>query len=94
MAAVRAGDLAACGLLLDASHRSLRDDFQVSLPEVDTLVELLRAQPGVLGARIVGGGFGGSVLAIARPVAAGPAGRAAADDYRSRTGREPCVLLS
>jgi galactokinase len=94
VAALRAGDLVACGLLLDASHRSLRDDFAVSLPEIDALVRLLRAQPGVHGARIVGGGFGGSVLAIATPEAAEGAARGAADAYRSGIGREPRVLLS
>ena len=92
--ALRAGDLVACGLLLDASHRSLRDDFAVSLPEIDALVRLLRAQHGVHGARIVGGGFGGSVLAIAAPEAAEGAARAAAEAYRSGIGREPRVLLS
>ncbi len=94
VAALRTGDLTACGLLLDASHRSLRDDFVVSLPEIDALVQLLRGQPGVHGARIVGGGFGGSVLAIATPDAAKHAARAAAEAYRSGVGREPRVLLS
>ncbi len=92
--ALRAGDLAACGVLLDASHRSLRDDFAVSLPEVDVLVALLRAQPGVFGARMVGGGFGGSVLAIATPDGAPAAARTASAAYRSQTGREPRVLLT
>jgi galactokinase len=91
--ALRARDIAACGLLLDASHRSLRDDFAVSLPAIDALVELLRGQPGVFGARLVGGGFGGSVLAIAAPEAAAHAARAAADAYRGRTGGEPRLLL-
>jgi galactokinase len=93
VSALRVGDLTECGSLIDASHRSLRDDFAVSLPEVDTLVELLRAEPGVFGARMVGGGFGGAVLAIAAPEAARAAAHAAAEAYRSRTGREPRVLL-
>ncbi len=94
VSALRAGDLAACGVLLDASHRSLRDDFAVSLPEVDLLVALLRAQPGVFGARMVGGGFGGAVLAIATPDSASSAARTASAAYRSQTGREPRVLLN
>jgi galactokinase len=52
------------GYLLDGSHESLRDDYEVSTPEVDVLVERLR-EGGALGARIVGAGFGGSVIALA-----------------------------
>ena len=66
VAALEAGDLAELGRLLDASHRSLRDDYEVSVPEVERAVETcLRA--GALGARIMGGGFGGSVLALFPP---------------------------
>ncbi len=60
--ALRAGDLVVFGRLLDASHASLRDDFDVSTPEVDRVVEAARAR-GALGARMTGGGFGGSVVA-------------------------------
>lgn len=63
-AALEAGDRGRLGPLLDASHRSLRDDFEVSTPEVDAIVELARSAPGCLGARIMGAGFGGSVLAL------------------------------
>lgn len=52
------------GALLRASHRSLRDDFEVSTPAVDALVERAWSAPGCLGARIMGAGFGGSVLAL------------------------------
>jgi len=69
--ALGAGDLPALGRVLDASHASLRDLYEVSVPEVDALVERLRAG-GAAGARIVGGGFGGSVLALFRPGAAPP----------------------
>ena len=63
-AALEAGDRARLGALLKASHRSLRDDFEVSTPVVDALVERAWAAPGCLGARIMGAGFGGSVLAL------------------------------
>lgn len=53
------------GPLLDASHASLRDDFEVSTPELDALVARLAATPGVLGARLTGAGFGGCVVALA-----------------------------
>jgi galactokinase len=64
-------DLAALGELLDASHRSLRDDYEVSVPEVERAVEGCK-QAGALGARIMGGGFGGSVLALFPPDAKPP----------------------
>jgi galactokinase len=73
---LRAGRLTAIGPILTASHQSLRDDFEVSVPELDTAVSAaLRA--GALGARMTGGGFGGSVIALA-PLATVPALTAAA----------------
>jgi galactokinase len=64
VAALEAGDRPRLGDLLKESHRSLRDDFEVSTPEVDALVERVWAAPGCLGARIMGAGFGGSILAL------------------------------
>ena len=65
VAALHAKDDATLGALLSASHRSLRDDYEVSTPELDRLVELAAAA-GALGARLVGGGFGGSIIALAQ----------------------------
>lgn len=65
-AALRSGEIAALGPILDDAHRSLRDDFEISTPTVDRLAARLRSE-GALGARIVGGGFGGSVLALFGP---------------------------
>ncbi len=76
VAALEAGDLAALGELLDASHRSLRDDYDVSVPEVERTVAACK-EAGALGARIVGGGFGGSVLALFGPGARPPSGAVA-----------------
>ncbi len=64
VAALEDGDRARLGALLVASHRSLRDDFEVSTPAVDALVERVCAAPGCLGARIMGAGFGGSIIAL------------------------------
>ena len=69
--ALHAGDLHAVGRLFDASHTSLRDDYEVSCPELDLSVETARAT-GALGARMTGGGFGGSSIALV-PAAAAPA---------------------
>jgi galactokinase len=62
--ALRDGDREWMGRLLDESHASLRDDFEVSTPELDQLVDKVRRAHGCLGARIMGAGFGGSVLAL------------------------------
>jgi galactokinase len=59
--------LDAAGELMEASHVSLRDDFEVSTPALDALVEGLRHTPGVLGARLTGAGFGGCAVALAEP---------------------------
>lgn len=85
--ALRAGDAAALGHLLDASHRSLRDDFDVSCPELDAAVEIARATPGTLGARMMGGGFGGSTLALVRRDALDPLAARLAAEYPLRAGR-------
>jgi galactokinase len=71
--ALRAGDLSELGRLLDASHASLRDDYEVSVPEVERAVDACK-EAGALGARIMGGGFGGSVLALFPPDASPPDG--------------------
>lgn len=76
--AVAAGDPERFGRLLDASHASLRDDFEVSVPTLDTLVAAARAVPGCLGARLTGAGFGGWAIALVRETAV-PAVRAAVE---------------
>jgi galactokinase len=73
VAALRAGDLEQVGCLLDASHASLRDDYAASVPEVEATVKRLKAA-GAAGARMVGGGFGGAVLALLPPGVAVPDG--------------------
>jgi len=59
---LREGDLVGLGALMSASHESLSNDYAVSCPELDFLVALKQQSPGVLGARMVGGGFGGCTL--------------------------------
>jgi galactokinase len=71
VAALDEGDLRAVGALLDASHASLRDDYDVSTPAVDAAVQRLLAA-GASGARLIGGGFGGSVLGLFAPGVAYP----------------------
>ena len=66
-AALASGDLPTVGEAMAASHASLRNDFEVSTPILDTLVERLLATPGVIGARLTGAGFGGCVVALTHP---------------------------
>lgn len=63
-AALEANNLTEFGLLLNASHQSLKDDYEVTGIELDTLVAAAQAQPGVLGARMTGAGFGGCAIAL------------------------------
>jgi galactokinase len=73
VAALEAGDLETAGALLDASHASLRDDYDASVPAVERAVAALKAA-GAAGARMVGGGFGGAVLGLLGPGARAPGG--------------------
>lgn len=87
--ALSAGDLGAVGLLLYEGHASLRDDFEVSCPELDAVVELAREigpDGGVLGARMTGGGFGGCALALVRTDRLDAVAKSLASGYRARTG--------
>ena len=70
--ALERGDLAAFGALVRASHESCRKDYEVSCPELDFLVQGVCEVEGVLGARLTGAGFGGCLIALARPGAFGP----------------------
>jgi galactokinase len=91
--AMRAADLARLGELFYASHASMSEDYQVSIPEIDLIVELARSDPAIYGARLTGGGFGGSVVMLAR---AGMGYRAAdriAETYAERSGYQPRVLV-
>jgi len=87
--ALRSADLQRMGRLLSESHHSLSANYKVSTPEIDILVELLQQEIGVLGARIIGGGFGGSVLALVEEAALPGALEAALRQYRVQTGLGP-----
>lgn len=64
--ALKNNDVELFGKLMNASHQSLRDDYEVSCEEIDILVDLAQAMPGVLGSRITGGGFGGCTVSIVK----------------------------
>jgi len=91
--ALEGADAARLGALLQASHVSLRDDYEVSTPELDLLVELAEADRDVHGARLTGGGFGGSVVMAARAGRGGAAGARIGRSYEQRTGRTATLLV-
>jgi galactokinase len=88
---LRAGQLGRVGPLLTASHASLRDDFEVSWPEADAAVEAA-VEAGALGARMTGGGFGGSVIALAPAGAAAAVAGAVADRFARQGWRAPAMV--
>ncbi|HVR95709.1 MAG TPA: galactokinase [Thermoanaerobaculia bacterium] len=93
VAAIREGDLPRLGKLLVASHESLRDDYEVSVPEVDLLVDLARAEPDVYGARITGGGFGGSIVAVAQAGTGRAVGEKVVKAYGEKSGQIGTLLV-
>ncbi|MGN0064193.1 MAG: galactokinase [Nocardioides sp.] len=89
--ALRAGELASIGLLLTASHASMRDDFAITVPTVDVCVETLLGA-GALGARMTGGGFGGCVIALVPADAVGAAVAAVEAAYAERGWQAPVAF--
>lgn len=87
--ALRLGDIAAFAMQIDASHESLRDDFQISCRELDIMVEAARRQAGVLASRMTGGGFGGCAIALLDEEASTDIGDRIVAEYRDETGIEP-----
>lgn len=86
VAALESDDLEAFGELMNQSHASLRDDYEVSSPELDALVDLALAQPGVFGARMTGAGFGGCTVNLVRPDAVDHFARAVGRGYEKAFG--------
>jgi galactokinase len=87
------GDLESFGSLMIASHESLRDDYEVSCKELDVLVELALKQPGVLGARMTGAGFGGCTVNLVRADAAQPFAEAVKEGYNKAIGLNAGVYV-
>ena len=94
VAALKAGDLERFGRLMNSSHDSLRDDYEVSGPQLDRLVEIARSVPGVLGSRLTGAGFGGCTVTLARPEAVEPLRAAILAQYEKQTGLQPRLWIS
>jgi galactokinase len=95
--ALAASDFGAVGALMYESHQSLRDDFEVSCPELDSLVEIAReigAGGGLYGARMTGGGFGGCAVMLVRNDRVASIGDTIVREYRRRQGRVVTPFVS
>jgi galactokinase len=91
--ALRRGDARMFGGFMFASHKSLRDLYEVSLPELDSLVEIARGLPGIYGARLTGAGFGGCTVNLVESKAAPEFLQSLHEGYYRKTGREAKVYL-
>jgi galactokinase len=92
--ALKRDDLASFGRLMNESHRSLRDDFEVSCKELDVMVELAQQVPGVYGARMTGGGFGGCTVNLVDVENVEEFKRVVAQGYSEATGLVPDIYVS
>jgi galactokinase len=93
VAAMHAGDVRRLGELFYASHASMRDDYNVSVPEIDLLVELARKRASIYGARLTGGGFGGSVVMLAEAGSGCAEANSVVKEYAKETGCRPRLLV-
>jgi galactokinase len=91
--AVRSGDVRALGRLFLESHASMRDDFEISTPEIDRLVEIAAREADVFGARMTGGGFGGAVVILCAAGSARAVTRRTVDLYRKAASRDAVTLI-
>jgi len=86
--AIREGDFEKLGALFNDSHVSLRDDYEASSPELDALVEIANSIDGVAGARMTGGGFGGSIVAVVKKDRVDAFGKEITARYKMNTSRD------
>jgi galactokinase len=91
--AMRRGDAVTLGKLMDASHVSMRDDFEISRAEMDTMVKLAQEHPASYGARMTGGGFGGCAVALVRAEVVGQFVTIVGERYKQATGLKPAIYV-
>ena len=87
------GDVITLGQLMNESHVSMRDDYEISCGELNLMVELASRQPGCLGARMTGGGFGGCAIALVQIEAAQSLAEKVSLQYQAETGIEPEIYI-
>ena len=91
--ALEAGNLKELGRLMAEAHASYRDDFEASVPEADLMVELANKQPGLVGARLTGGGFGGCTVNLVEQANVPAFVEAVGAGYRQATGIQPEIYI-
>jgi galactokinase len=91
--ALERGDVALFGRLMNASHASLRDDYEVSIPELDILVTAAQAVPGCYGSRLTGAGFGGCTVSLVDAGAVESFVASVEDTYREATGKDALIYV-
>jgi galactokinase len=91
--AIRECNFEKLGELFYQSHTSMRDDYQVSIPAIDLLVQLCSEDPNVYGARLTGGGFGGSIVAITKPGCAAGIAKKVKQSYEKQTSYKATILV-
>ncbi|MFT6926859.1 MAG: galactokinase [Psychromonas sp.] len=92
--ALKEGDLMLMGQLMEESHLSMRDDFEITVPEVDLLVEIVKKQIGSLGGvRMTGGGFGGCIVALMPPEKVAAVTKAVEAEYETATGLKESIYV-
>jgi galactokinase len=92
--AMRDEDAVRLGTLMNASHASLRDDFEVTNEALDIMAQLAQAQPGCFGARMTGGGFGGCAVALVQTEKAQDIATAVSQEYEEKTGLAPKIYVT
>jgi len=92
--ALNLGDAAGLGSLMNQSHASMRDDFEISREEMDQMVTIAQSQPGCYGARMTGGGFGGCAVALVAEDKVERFQKTVSKQYREKTGLDPKVYIS
>ena len=93
-AALKDGDMERFGKLMAESHASLRDDYEVSCPELDSMVTIAAAQPGVYGSRMTGGGFGGCTINLVREEHVERFCATVSRHYHETTGHRPLMYVT
>ena len=91
--AMKMGNCIELGVMMDASHESLRDDYEVSCKELDTMVEIAWSQPGVYGSRMTGGGFGGCTITLIDTAHVDAFCERMARSYKAATGTAPSITV-
>ena len=87
-------DWATCGQLMGASHRSMKEDFEITCKEIDRLAEIAQGTDGVIGSRMTGGGFGGCTVSLIETSRTEEIVKAITKQYQSATGIEPAAFVT